>query len=264
VVTSDPLEALMLERDLAYVEVPVDREEWRRRVGYDLERCTLVADLVGSRPPERIHEVGVGYLTLLTVLRERFPDAALVGAEHPERAYLSDPRLEADMTAMRVDLRAWDVTAEAVPFPSGSFDVVVFSEILEHLSPPTVPRVLDRLRDLLTPDGRLVVSSPNLTAFYRIASLAFGRGRIMDIPVDVERHPGVYGHMRVYSRGEVEQLAAQAGLRVADWRWSEWERGFIDATSWRGRLLRGSQTVMSQVASRWSCAWVCALERATE
>ena len=122
--------------------------------------------------------------------------------------------------------------------------------------------MLSRLRGLLTPGGRIVVSSPNLAALYRIASLAFGSGHVMDTPVDAPQHPGVYGHMRLYVRSDIHRLAAQGGLRVEDWRWLEWERGFIDRSTLRGRLLYGGQGIASRLAKRWSSAWVCTLEAA--
>lgn len=258
-VVSDALAHRIAERVLAYVEVPVDRAEWERRAAFDVERSLLVVDVIrGAARTDSILEVGVGWLGLATVLRDQFPNARIVASEHPDRRYLADERFRADAADLRVDVRPWDV-ADDPPFDLGSFDVVVFSEILEHLPPNIVPAVLDRLRELLAPDGRIVMSSPNLSAFYRLASLAFGSGHVMDTPSDVEQHPGVYGHLRIYNRDDVDRLAGQAGLRLVDWRWSDWEIGMIATPGWRGNLLRAGQGVASRIVPRWSCAWVCAL-----
>src|SRR5262249_59024421 len=89
------------------------------------------------------------------------------------------------------------------------------------------------LRDQLAADGALVVSSPNLTALYRILSIAFGNAHILDVPVDQTQHPGVYGHQRLYGRWDIDQLAALSGMRVDKWRWLDWDRGFIDRSSLR-------------------------------
>jgi len=262
-VTVTELAPLLLARELAYVEVAVDPEVERRRAHYDAERCLAVADIVAARDARRILEVGVGYLTLVTTLRQVFGDSVeLSGVEHPGRRYLDDPGFQREVAALKLELRRCDIVADPLPFPARSFDVVLFSEIMEHLSPAVVPGVLAQLRDLVAPGGRIIVSSPNLSAFYRIATLAFGHGHVMDVPTEVPHHPGVYGHMRLYGRGDMDGLAAQCGLRVTDWRWLEWERGFIDRATLRGRLLYGAQAGASRLARRWSCAWVCALESA--
>ena len=260
-VTVSELASLLLAQELAYIEVPVDQEEYRRRAQYDAERSLAIADFVAISGPRRILEIGVGYLNLVLTLRQVLGDTVeLSGVEHPGRRYLDDPRFQREVAALNLDLRTCDVVTDAFPFPERSFDVVLFSEIIEHLSPAAVPGVLAQLRGLVAPGGRIVVSSPNLGAFYRIASLAFGNGHVMDTPVDVAFHPGVYGHMRLYGRSDMYRLAAQGGLRVADWRWLQWDRGFIDRSTARGRLLHGGQALASRVARRWSSAWVCALE----
>jgi hypothetical protein len=46
---------------------------------------------------------------------------------------------------------------------------------------------------------------------------------------------------------------------VADWRWLDWDRGFIGRSTVRGRLLYGAQALAPRLARRWSSAWLCAL-----
>ncbi len=72
--------------------------------------------------------VDLGIASLRT-LRERFPDALLVAAD-----------------------------AERLPFRKASFDVVVASEVLEHLNDPSC--VVRQAARILVPAGRLVVSTP--------------------------------------------------------------------------------------------------------
>ena len=260
-VTVRELAPLLLEQELAYIEVPVDPEEYRRRSRYDAERSLAITDVVAAGNPRRVLEIGVGYLNLILTLRRVLGDTVeLSGVEHPGRRYLDDPKFQSEVAALHVDLRTCDIATDPFPFSEGSFDAVVFSEIIEHLSPAAVPTVFSQLHGLIAPGGRIVVSSPNLGAFFRIASLAFGNGHVMDTPVDVAYHPGVYGHMRLYVRSDIFGLAAQAGLRVADWRWLQWDRGFIDTSTTRGKLLYGGQAIASRLSPRWSGAWVCALE----
>lgn len=52
-----------------------------------------------------------------------------------------------------------DVDTEPLPFPNGAFDVVVFSEVMEHVRFPK--KALAEICRVLRPDGRLIGSVPN-------------------------------------------------------------------------------------------------------
>jgi len=69
------------------------------------------------------------------------------------------------------DLQA---TAEKLPFKPHVFDAVFAGEILEHLSNPG--EMLDEVKRVLKPDGRLIVTVPNsyhlITQVLRLAALA--------------------------------------------------------------------------------------------
>ena len=54
--------------------------------------------------------------------------------------------------------------------------------MIEQLEPTAVLGLLERLRGQLAGAGRLVISSTNLAAFVRVASLAFGHGEVMAPP----------------------------------------------------------------------------------
>ena len=59
----------------------------------------------------------------------------------------------------------------AVPYDSGFFDVVVFTEVLEHLfAPPS--EVLAEIHRILKPDGKLIISVPNLASLVKRVRLA--------------------------------------------------------------------------------------------
>jgi 2-polyprenyl-3-methyl-5-hydroxy-6-metoxy-1,4-benzoquinol methylase len=261
-VTPEELAPVLHRHYLELIEIPIDEDEWRRRAFYDAERCLAVAGLAAGYRPERILEVGVGYLGIVAAIRATLgASVEVAGLEHPGRTFLDEPAFRRDMVELGVDLRTCDLVADPIPFPPGGFDVVVLSEVIEHLAPSSVPHVLVALREQLAPGGALIVSSPNLSALYRILSVAFGNGHIMDVPVDQTQHPGVYGHQRIYGRWDIEQLAAVAGMRVDRWEWLEWDRGFIERSSLRGRLLVVAQRVGSKLVDRWACNWACALQK---
>jgi ubiquinone/menaquinone biosynthesis C-methylase UbiE len=79
-----------------------------------------------------------------------------------------------------------DVDFEQLPFDNNSFDVVVFSEVMEHVRFPQ--KVLKEIARVLKPDGKLVGSVPN--SFRLRNRLRFLAGK----PFESDR-----SHLRSYS-----------------------------------------------------------------
>ncbi len=53
---------------------------------------------------------------------------------------------------------------EALPFPTGSFDCVLLSEVVEHLEAPQIS--IGEAARVLKPGGRLLVTTPNYRSFW--------------------------------------------------------------------------------------------------
>lgn len=95
-------------------------------------------------------------------------------------------------------------------FEPGSFDAIVFADVLEHVYDPV--GVLRGCLDLLAPDGRVVISLPNVAhGSLRLAHLA-GRWDLTDTGL-LDRT-----HIRFFNRALVFDLLEQAGLVVEDLR----------------------------------------------
>jgi SAM-dependent methyltransferase len=84
--------------------------------------------MVDGLEPARILEIGVGEGHVMRRVRERFPDASMVGLDLPDEA-LSDDWREGDLPCMFGD-------ATTLPFPDRSFDLVLAIEVLEHVPGP--------------------------------------------------------------------------------------------------------------------------------
>jgi SAM-dependent methyltransferase len=90
--------------------------------------------------------------------------------------------------------------ATAMPFPDGSFDVVIAAEVLEHI--PADQAALREISRVLAPGGTAAVTVPAWLP-ERIC------WRLSD---DYHNVPG--GHVRIFTRRELETKLAAAGLAV--------------------------------------------------
>ncbi|NJN63407.1 MAG: class I SAM-dependent methyltransferase [Acidobacteria bacterium] len=177
-------------------------------------RDALGPDVTTENPNARILDIGASPLTLAY------------------RAYFGARTSTLDLTALLaqrferngISHRVCNLLNEPFPFDAGSFDVVVLTEVLEHL--PTGPgRVFREINRVLLPGGHLVFSLPNLAQLRkRITSL---RGRAVLEPVyDVfKESEGAqssgsgewvhgFGHVREYTLRETCDLVEHYGLAV--------------------------------------------------
>jgi methionine biosynthesis protein MetW len=99
-----------------------------------------------------------------------------------------------------------DVEREPLPFDDGSFDCIVYGDVLEHLVDPW--RVLHEQRRLLVADGIAIVSIPNIAFWHVVLDLVRGRW-------EYTTHGTLDStHLRFFTRRSIEELLAQAGFRV--------------------------------------------------
>jgi SAM-dependent methyltransferase len=54
------------------------------------------------------------------------------------------------------------ITEEVLPFPDGSFDIVIFNHVIEHVGEwPRQQAILEEIARILKPGGRLYLAAPN-------------------------------------------------------------------------------------------------------
>lgn len=151
-----------------------------------------VVELIAAlpQPPRTIAEVGCGDGVLLTQLARRGVGERRDGFDISERAAsFAATRPEVD-TAQRFD-------GHTLPAADASYDLGILSHVLEH-----VPDPLPLLRETARVSHAVIVEVPledNLSASRTSAQA--GRDAI--------------GHLHRFSRADIGQLAAGAGLRVA-------------------------------------------------
>ncbi len=106
---------------------------------------------------------------------------------------------------------AFNIETDRFPYDDESFDVVVFSELIEHLGVNPV-RALAEMHRVLRPGGLLIVSTPNRLSMERWATFARGGAQMVD------RYSPLFGygarHNREYSLAELRTLLEGCGFAI--------------------------------------------------
>ncbi|HOG16516.1 MAG TPA: methyltransferase domain-containing protein [Syntrophales bacterium] len=182
---------------------------------------TIEFDRIGVRPGEVILDAGCGTgRHLVEALVSR--GARVVGID---RSAGDLAKAAENLAAFNGDGNGRWLLAKAdigrLPFPDGTFDAVVCSEVLEHLTDGR-EAVAELVRVLKT--GRdLAVSVPR----YWPERLCWA------ISEDYHREPG--GHVRIWRKGELQDLLRQAGASCRQVRY----RHALHAPYWWLRCLVG-------------------------
>jgi SAM-dependent methyltransferase len=114
--------------------------------------------LLDGMQPSRILEIGVGEGVVMARVRERFPDATIIGLDLPDHS-LADEWRELGLSCLFGD-------ATSLPFADGTFDLVLAIEVLEHV--PNPDRALSELERVGT--GALIASVP-FEPIWRVGNL---------------------------------------------------------------------------------------------
>lgn len=99
-----------------------------------------------------------------------------------------------------------DVEKVAMPFAPGTFDVLILSEVVEHLVDPW--KALAQLRTLMKPGAIVLAGSPNVCHYDVVRTLLKGRWRY--------ETKGIFDatHLRWFSPATYAELFESAGFKV--------------------------------------------------
>lgn len=176
-----------------------------------LRQARMLAAALGpaARTPCTVLDIGCGDGTAAATAAPLLPGHRIVGVDWSQDA------LCRARTRLTYAIRG-ELTGGGLPFRSGCADAVLFSEVVEHLVDPD--SALEEIRRVLRPGGHLMLSTPNLAAWYNRALLLAGVQPVFsEVSLRaIHGRPGreVVGHLRLYTARALREFVAAAGFEV--------------------------------------------------
>jgi SAM-dependent methyltransferase len=179
----------------------------------------LTKVLAGVEGPATILDIGCGDGFATGVAAERNPGHHFAGLDWSAGS-LAAARLRG-IAVLRADL-----DAPSLPVRPASVDVVVMSEVIEHLV--DTDSAIEAAHRALKPQGSLLLSTPNLAAWYNRGLLAAGVQPVFsEVSLrSVFGRPGsqVAGHLHMFTRRALVEFLTAYGftcVRVAGARYHD-------------------------------------------
>jgi len=133
---------------------------------------------------------------------------------------------------------------QPLELPTGRvFDYVVCSDVIEHLRNRT--ELLQSVRRYLKPEGRLLISTPNVALWFYRLSLLVGRFEYGPRGVLDETH------VHLYTRSTFRRAVEKAGFRVLRERATALPFEVVFESTGRSRLVRGLAGAYHLLARLW-------------
>lgn len=114
-------------------------------------------------------------------------------------------------------IKTLNIEKEKFPFHQGSFDLVLMTEIIEHLT--VNPRVyLSEVKRVLKPGGYLLITTPNAVHLKNRMKVLFGKSASFPIEqlFDTAPHDDsvYYRHNREFTMDELKKIVKVSGLTI--------------------------------------------------
>ncbi|MDQ0777453.1 SAM-dependent methyltransferase [Streptomyces aurantiacus] len=176
-----------------------------------LRQARMLATALGpaASGPRTIVDIGCGDGTAAATA------APLLAGHHVVGVDWSQDALRRAHTRLPYAVRG-ELTDGGLPFRSACADAVLFSEVVEHLVDPDV--ALDEIHRILRPGGHLMLSTPNLAAWYNRALLLAGVQPVFsEVSLRaIHGRPGseVVGHLRLCTARALREFVTASGFEV--------------------------------------------------
>ncbi len=208
----------------AFTEGFVVQRFWHR------QKFTLIKKTAPPQPGARALDVGCGSGVVADFLAQQgaIVDAVDCNEEAIQFARRQFPRENLDFHLG---------FANEMTFPDGTFHHVYCMEVIEHMAAQQAADLLNHLRRLMTPDGRLLVTTPNYLSLWPVIEFAMDvfhlSPRMRGKQHVCKFHMGGLRRMLSDAGFEVQRCGRMSGVApftsVVSWALAEW----LDSIEWR-------------------------------
>jgi 2-polyprenyl-3-methyl-5-hydroxy-6-metoxy-1,4-benzoquinol methylase len=173
---------------------------------YQPEINYVAFDLVSKVIKEKndvknILDVGCGFGLLSKELKKTYPKLDLYGIEHAKEASQSSHKI---LKLLQCNIE--DMVLIKSKLKTQKFDVIIFSDVLEHLYDPV--GIIKSYQSVLKQDGIIVVTVPNIANIFSRIALLFGFFNYSETGVMDKTH------IRFFNRKNLKQLATESDLKI--------------------------------------------------
>ena len=166
-------------------------------------------ELIPPKKNLRILNIGTGHGVLEYFIKEKFGYIVeTIDIKEEVEGYYGKR-----MNRLGIAQKSCDLNSERLPYDNNYFDVVIFSEVLEHLLVSPLKPLLE-INRILKEQGNLIVVTPNVASFSHIIFLLWGRHFMPEYPMEKLTTMPDLKHTREYTIREITSLLAQAKFAI--------------------------------------------------
>lgn len=140
--------------------------------------------------------------------------------DSPNNPYLNKELFESSIKKLNINLRLSDLTKETSIYgpEDEKYDIILFTEIAEHLDHSIFLNTLTALRKKLNDDGILLFTTPNLLSLINRIRLVLGSTKGLYCGQGhLSKEKGLYGHIVLYDILRLKVLLADSGIQIINY-----------------------------------------------
>jgi 2-polyprenyl-3-methyl-5-hydroxy-6-metoxy-1,4-benzoquinol methylase len=175
------------------------------------ETLGLIVSIYQERAFKKVLDVGTGFGHMASTLKY-FCSCEVYAIDFQAKLkILLEGR---DITFKQVNLEE-----DKIPFDEGFFDLVLFCEVIEHLNPLCVDKLLNEIHRVLSDEGLLLLTTPTQGPLSNVFNM------LIKPKVSYSKIVEKGLHTKVYRRKELHRILEHAGFRpITIIRSKAWER----------------------------------------
>ena len=171
----------------------------------------IVKHISRIHPGKKILDIGISYGFYDIILKEEFGlDVTGLELEENIPVYCPLPRLHG------IPIIAGELSKRPCSIPNESCDVVIFSEVIEHIRISPL-RALLEINRILRPGGILLLTTPNVARLSNVLALLVGKNIVEAFPDEDSELTHIRDkmkHIREYTMNELKTLMNRAGIKI--------------------------------------------------